>query len=135
MSGTASDSERISHYVEAFPETFAGRWLEIGSLRSEVVAFTDSPHEHMEALRSLAHEPNQIRVIQVRYSWQHLTNLSDRIVSILGSAEGLTTWGPDVKANRVAVAALPERIDEIRRILTESNPDDVLVEPGTPWKT
>jgi hypothetical protein len=27
---------------------------------------------------------------------------------------------------------LPERIDEVRRMLMETNPDDVRVEPGSP---
>jgi hypothetical protein len=35
-------------------------------------------------------------------------------------------------SNCVVVHVLPERIDEVRRIFLETNPDDVRVEPGSP---
>jgi hypothetical protein len=53
-------------------------------------------------------------------------------VDILGTKEGLTSWGPDVKNNCVIVQVLPERLDDVRRNLMTTNPDDVRVELGTP---
>ena len=126
------DADRISRYVEALPNTFAGRWIESEPLPLRFVAFTDSPENHLAALRSLVHAPDQIRVIQFRYNYRHLLELTDEIVGILGTSDGLTWWGPDVKSNRIVVGVLPERMDEVRRILMESNPDDVDVVPGSP---
>jgi hypothetical protein len=126
------DADRISRYVEAVPNTFAGPWIESEPLPLRFVAFTDTPENHLAALRSLVHSPDQIRVIQFRYSYRHLLELTDQIVEILGTSDGLTWWGPEVKSNRVVVGVLPERIDEVRRILMESNPDDAGVEPGSP---
>lgn len=124
------DGARIARYGEATPETFAGQWIENGTER--VVAFTESIDEHLAALRELVYAPDRIRAVQFRYSYRHLLDLTHRIASILGTNEGLTGWGPDVIHNRVNVRVLPERIDEVHRSFMETNPDDVLVEPGTP---
>ena len=124
------DGARIARYAESVPETFAGRWIESDSVGTRVVAFTDSPESHLAALRSLVYAPEEIRVVRFRYNWQHLLTLTDNIVSIVGSKEGLTHWGPRVKSNCVVVHVLPERIDEVRRILSDTNPNDVRVELG-----
>jgi hypothetical protein len=126
------DADRISRYVEALPHTFAGRWIESEPLPLRFEAFTDSPEHHLATLRSLVHAPHQIRVIQFRYTYRHLLALTDNIVSIVGSEEGLTVWGPSVQSNCVDVYVLPKRIDEVRRILMKSHPDHVRVKPGSP---
>ncbi len=102
---------------------------------SFVVAFTADTDRHLEAMRALVDAPDRVTVVQFRYTYQHLLDLTHRIVSILGTADGLSNWGPDVKADKVYVEVLPERIGEVRRILGDTNPDDVYVEPGTPVRT
>ncbi len=76
--------------------------------------------------------PDNVTVVQFRFSYRHLLALRDGIVEIMGTEEGLTSWGPDVKDNCVLVQVLPEGLDEVRRTFLITNPDDVRVEPGTP---
>ncbi len=73
----------------------------------------------------------KVRAVQFRYTYRHLLELTHQIVEILGTSLGLT-WGPSVKSNCVVVHVLPERIDEVRRMLIETNPEDVRVEQGSP---
>ena len=129
------DADRISRYVEAHPDTFAGRWIEPEPVPLQFIAFTDAPENHLAALCSLVHAPDQIRVIQFRYSYRHLLELKDQIVDILGTSDGLSWWGPHVQSNRVVVHVLPERIDAVRRRLMESHPNEIDVEPGGPVVT
>ena len=124
------DKVSISGYVEQNPETFAGVWIEQDG--SFVVAFTEDIDRHLSEIRALLDAPERVTVIQLRYSYRHLLDLTRRIVSILGTPDGLSNWGPDTQANKVRVEVLPERIAEVRRILGVTNPDDVYVEPGTP---
>jgi hypothetical protein len=124
------DKNCISSYVEQNPEAFAGVWIELDG--SFVVAFTADADRHLGAIRALLDAPDRVTVVEFRYTYQHLLDLTHRIVSILGTADGLSNWGPDVRANKVYVEVLPERIDEVRRILSGTNPDDVYVAPGTP---
>jgi hypothetical protein len=122
------DGARIARYAKTVPDSFAGQWIEDGD--SRVVAFTESVDEHLAALRELVYAPDKIRVVQFRYTFRHLLDLTHRIVDILGTPDGLTSWGPDVINNCVVVHALPEHLDEVRRMLAETNPEDVHVEPG-----
>ena len=69
-------------------------------------------------------------MIQMQYSYRHLMGVRDSIPSTLGSSRRPATWGPDTKGNFVRVTALPEYVEEIRRILMVTNPDDVRVEVG-----
>ena len=124
------DGTRIARYCQAWPDVFAGQWIENES--SRVVAFTESVEEHLEAIRRLVYAPEKVRAVQFRYSYRHLLDLTHQIVEIVGTSDGLTSWGPSVMSNCVVVDVLPERIDEVRRILLETNPDDVRVEPGGP---
>jgi hypothetical protein len=125
-----NDGTRIAQYCEAWPDVFAGQWIENES--SRVVAFTEFVEEHLEAIRRLVYAPEKVRAVQFRYSHRHLLTLTHQIVEIVGTSDGLTSWGPSVMSNCVVVQVLPERIDEVRRILLESNPDDVRVQPGSP---
>jgi hypothetical protein len=84
----------------------------------------------MHEIRGLLNDPGQVRVVQVRYSYRELMDLRDRVLSILGTTDGLAAWGPDVKGNCVLVRALPEHLEEVRRTLMATNPDDVRVEVG-----
>ena len=122
------DRDRIDRYCESKPETYAGRWTEGGT--SLVLAFTDDVETHLDEIRDLLNEPDQVRVVQVRYSYRDLMALRDRVLSILGTTDGLVTWGPDVKGNCVLVRAVPDHLDEVRRTLMATNPDDVRVEVG-----
>ena len=136
------DKKQISDYADSHPETLAGWWIETEGLPRNggrqappvsafVVAFTSDIRGHSEALRSLLVEPGKLRVIQMRYTYRHLMEVRDSIPPALGpAAEGLATWGPDTKGNFVRVRAVPEYFEEIRRILTVTNPDDVRVEAG-----
>jgi hypothetical protein len=124
------DGTRIARYGQSVPDVFAGQWIEKET--SRVVAFTESVEEHLEAIRHLVYAPEKVRAVRFRYSHTHLLDLTHQIVEILGTADGLTSWGPDVRNNCVTVRVLPERFDEVRRILMETNPDDVRVEPGSP---
>ena len=124
------DGTRIAPYCQAWPDVFAGQWIENES--SRVVAFTESVEEHLEAIRRLVYASEKVRAVQFRYSYLHLLDLTHQIVEIVGTSDGLTSWGPSVMSNCVVVDVLPERIDEVRRILLETNPDDVRVEPGSP---
>ena len=94
------------------------------------MAFTDDVDTHLGAIRELFHDPDQVRAVQVRHSYRDLMALRDRVVSILGTTDGLVTWGLDVKGNCVLVRAVPEHLDEVRRTLMATNPDDVRVEVG-----
>jgi hypothetical protein len=125
-----NDGTRIARYGQSVPDVFAGQWIEDET--SRVVAFTESVEEHLEAIRRMVYAPQRVRAVRFRYSYRHLLDLTHRIVEILGTSDGLTSWGPDVKNNLVVVSVLPERIDEVRRMLMETNPDDVRVEPGSP---
>jgi hypothetical protein len=58
--------------------------------------------------------------------------LTHRIAALFGTKDGLTSWGPDVINNCVVVHVLPEGLDEVRRVLRETNPEDVRVELGSP---
>jgi hypothetical protein len=124
------DGTRIARYGESFPDTFAGRWKEPDD--SWVVVFTDEVDHHSAAIRKLVYAPDNVRVVQFRFSYRHLLTGRDRIVDILGTKEGLTSRGPDVKNNCVIVQVLPERLDDVRRNFMTTNPDDVRVELGTP---
>jgi hypothetical protein len=127
------DGTRIARYAQSWPDAFAGQWIEDET--SRVVAFTDSVEVHLEAIRRMVYAPEKVRAVNFRYSYRHLLELTDQIVGILGTSEGLTSWGPSVKDNLVVVHVLPGRIDEVRRILNESNPNDVRVELGSPVMT
>ena len=122
------DRDRIDRYCESKPETYAGRWTEGGT--SLVLAFTDDVETHLDEIRKLLNDPDQVSVVRVRYSYRKLMALRDRVLSILGSTDGLVTWGPDVKGNYVLVRADPDHLDEVRRTLIAMNPDDVRVEVG-----
>ena len=127
------DGARIARYCESWPDVFAGQWIE--NETSRVVAFTESVEEHLAAIRRLVYAPENVRAVQFRYSYRHLLDVADQLVEILGTADGLTWWGPSVKSNCVVVHVLPGRTAEVRRVLMETNPDDVRVEPGTPIRT
>jgi hypothetical protein len=114
--------------VSQHPRSFAGRWIVEGE--EHVVCFTEDLERHEAVLRILLHAPDQLRVVQMRYSWNHLTALTKQMPSILGGTDGVTGWGPDVKENLVVVGVQPERIDAVRALLQQSQPDDVRVEPG-----
>jgi hypothetical protein len=122
------DSQRVTQYVNQHSGSFAGRWVIQGE--EHVVAFTEDLEEHEAALRILLHAPDQLRVVQMRHTWNHLTALTKQMPSILGGTDGVTGWGPDVKENLVVVGVRPERIDAVRTLLQQSHPDDVRVEPG-----
>jgi hypothetical protein len=128
-----TDGTRIARYGESNPDVFAGQWIEDET--SRVVAFTESVEEHLEAIRRLVYAPEKVRAVQFRYSYRHLLEVANQIVGILGTSDGLSSWGPNVWSNCVIVHVLPERIDEVRRTLMETNPDDVRVAPGTPFRT
>jgi hypothetical protein len=131
--GKIDDGTRIALYGQSKPDVFAGQWIEDES--SRVVAFTESVEVHLKAIRQLVYAPEKVRAVQFRYSYRHLVELSHQIVEILGNSDGLTSWGPDVRTNCVVVRVLAERIDEVRRILIETHPDDVHVEAGSPVVT
>jgi hypothetical protein len=122
------DNEQVAQYVDQHPESFAGRWV-IEEVE-RVVAFTERLQEHEAALRDLLYSPDKLRVVRLKYTWQHLMKLTDQMSSILGSTEGVTGWGPDTMGNVVVVNVRPERIDAVRAQLHRSHPDDVRVEPG-----
>jgi len=124
------DKARIDRYVKANPESFAGVWIEPDG--SFVVAFTGDVDMHLRALRAFLDAPDRVTVLRFRYTYQHLLDLTHSIVAILGSAEGLSNWGPDTKANKVYIEVLLERIDEVRLVFQESHPDDVLSHRGLP---
>jgi hypothetical protein len=124
------DKNQIAHYTQQNDDTFAGVWIEPDG--SFVVAFTRDVQEHLAAMRSLLDAPDRVTAVRFRYTYRHLVDLTHNIVAILGTSEGLSNWGTDVRANKVCVEALPERIAEVRRILGETNPDDVYVELGSP---
>ncbi len=123
------DSERVTQYVDQHPESFAGRWVVQGA--EHTVAFTERLVEHEAALRGLLCEPDRLRVVRLKYTWQHLMDLTEEMPSILDSTDGVTGWGPDTKENVVVVRVRPERIDAVRALLQQSHPDDVRVAPGT----
>jgi hypothetical protein len=112
------------------PKTSLGVWIE--SDGSFVVAFTADVDMHLRELCALLDAPDRVIVLQIRYTYQRLLDLTHSVVAILGSVEGLSNWGPDTKANKVYIEVLPERIDEVRRVFKETHPDDVYVAPGTP---
>jgi hypothetical protein len=123
-----ADRDQIDRYCESKPETYAGRWTEGGT--SLVLAFTDDVATHLDEIRELLNDPKQVSVVQVRRSYRDLMALRDRVVSILGTTDGLVTWGLDVKGNCVLVRAVSEHLDEVRRTLMATNPEDVRVEVG-----
>jgi hypothetical protein len=86
------DGTRIARYGESFPDTFAGRWKEPDD--SWVVGFTDEVDHHSAAIRKLVYAPDNVRVVQFRFSYRHLLTVRDRIVDILGTKEGLMSWDP-----------------------------------------
>ena len=122
------DTERVTQYVNQQLGSFAERWVVQGD--EHVVAFTEDLEEHEAALRILLHAPDQLKVVQMRYTWNRLTELTKQMPSILGDTHGVTGWGPAVKENLVVVRVRPERFDAVRSLLQRSNPDDVRVEPG-----
>lgn len=126
------DTQRVTQYVGQHPDSFAGRWVIEGVERT--VAFTERLSEHEAALRDLLYAPELLRVVRLKYTWQHLMNLTEQMSSILDSTDGVTGWGPDTKENVVVVGVRPERIDAVRAVLQRSHPDDVRVEHGN-WAT
>jgi hypothetical protein len=124
------DAARIQDYVESVPETYAGHWLD--SEDSWVIAFTDDVERHRVEIVKVMNSADNVTVVQFQFSYRHLLMLRDRIVEILGTKEGLTSWGPDVRHNCVLVQVRPEQLDEVRRTFSITNPDDVRVEPGPP---
>ncbi len=138
------DKERISDYADNHPETLAGWWIEHeGQSRNGgrqappvspfVIAFTRDIEGHSEALCALLFAPEKVKVIQMRYTYRHLLDIAKQIPAILGvDMDGVTGWGPDTKKNVVKVGVLPERLDAVRDILMNTNPDDVRVVPGSP---
>lgn len=128
------DEARIDRYVNENPENCAGVWIEPDG--SFVVAFTGDIEIHLRELRelrelrALLNAPDRVAVVRFRHTAQHLLDLTHSIVAILGTAEGLSHWRPDTKANKVCVEVLPEGIDEVRRVVLETNPE--YVETGTP---
>lgn len=144
MNEDEQDKGRISDYADSHPEALAGWWIESEGLprnggrlappvSAYVIAFTTDIERHTEAVRSLLFAPEKLRVIQMRYSYRHLLDTAKQIPSILGSdMDGITEWGPDTKKNVVRVGVLPERLDAVRDLLMNTNPDDVRVVPGSP---
>lgn len=137
------DKRRTSDYADAHHETLAGWWIEhdrpspVDGGRTPhppsafVIGFTSNIEGHAESLSSLLVAPEKLKVIQMRYSYRHLMEVGESIPPSLGSAkDGLVTWGLDTKGNFVRVRVLPNIFKEIRRILIETNPDDVRVEIG-----
>jgi hypothetical protein len=122
------DRDRIDRYCESKPEAYAGRWTEGG--KSLVLAFTDDVEKHLDEIRDLLNDPDPVRVVQVRRSYRDLMALRDGVLSTLGTTSGLVTWGPDVKGTCVLVRADPEHLDQVRRTLKTTNPDDIRVEVG-----
>lgn len=124
--------ELIIQYAQSQPETFAGSWHEVDSPdQSLVLAFTDPVERYLSSLRSLVPNHELFRVVQHRFSYRHLEEVTGRMISILGTPEGLTMWGPDEIRNVVAVRVLPDHLSRVRRTLAATNPDDVIVEPGS----
>ena len=77
----------------------------------------------------ILHTPDKLRVVHMRYTWNHLTELTKQLPSILGGTEGVAGWGPHVKENRVVMRVRPDHINAIRALLQQSHPDDMRVEP------
>lgn len=125
------ERNRIIGYTWTQPDTFAGMWHEGGTDFSLVVAFTDAPEQHVAEMGSLVADSELFSVVRRRFTYQHLRDVQSQIVDILGTSEGLTNWGVDPKRSVVVVHVLPEHIERVRRTLTDTNPDDVVVEPGS----
>jgi hypothetical protein len=122
-----NDGARIARYGAEHQDAFAGQWKEADG--SQVVAFTTDVEQHAAALATRVFSPDRIRYVTFRFTYQHLLDLRDRIPSIV-SQEALTTWGPDVKVNKVRVCVLPDYLDRVRQQLMMTNPEDVTVEAG-----
>jgi hypothetical protein len=75
------DTERVTRYVNQHLGSFAGRWVVEGE--EHVVAFTEDLAEHEVALRILLHAPDRLRVVQMRYTWNHLMELTNRCLQFL----------------------------------------------------
>jgi len=128
------DQSAIDLYCADRPDTFAGRWREGGGT-SEVLAFTDDPGQHVFDLAALLNDASNASVVQLPNPYRSLSEARDAVPGILGTSDGLATWGPDVKANCVIVTALPGHTEQIRTKLTAVYPDIVVVEGQRPMPT
>jgi hypothetical protein len=121
------DGARIARYGAEHQDAFAGQWIEADG--SRVVAFTTDVEQHAAALSTRVYAPERIAYLVLRFTYQHLLERRDRIPSIVGQ-DALAVWGLDVKANKVRVCVLPDRLDGVRQRMMKTNPDDVYVETG-----
>src|SRR5665213_2884924 len=128
------DQSAIDLYCADRPDTFAGRWREGGDT-SDVLAFTNDPGQHISNLAALLNDAGNVNVVQLSTSYRSLLEARDAIPGILGTTDGLASWGPDAKANCVIVTALPGHVEEIRTKLMGSYPDIVVVEGQRPMPT
>jgi hypothetical protein len=131
LKSVMEERDRIIGYTWTQPDMFAGLWHDGGSDFSVVVAFTQDLERHCAALRSLVSDPELFKVVQRRFTHQHLRDVQSQIVDILGSSEGLTLWGVDPIRSVVVVNVLPGHFERVRLTLATTNPDDVVVEPGS----
>jgi hypothetical protein len=112
----APDVGRVQRWAEDHPDLYAGSWYDdagspgAGGTGCFVLATTAAPEDVRSRLDTILDHPDRIRVVHRRHTYRELGALRDRIVSEhlqsprLRDTTAITTVGPDVRRNRVAVA-------------------------------
>ncbi len=116
----------IATYTQEHPDTFAGRWIDRDAGGTVVVAFTDDPAPHIEALRQRRPLPTDevgvaprppivddrpigewdqaFDVVQVAHSERELDEAQEAVLAALGRAGVESTgYGTHVSRNRIGV--------------------------------
>jgi hypothetical protein len=116
----------IATYTQEHADTFAGRWIDRDAGGTVIVAFTDDPEPHLEALRLRRPLPTDdvgvvprptivddrpigewdqaFDVVQVAYSQRDLDDAQGAVLAALGRAGVQSTgYGTNVTRNRIGV--------------------------------
>jgi hypothetical protein len=148
----------IQAYTDAHRDTYAGRWLDREHGGTLVLAFTDDPEAHLEAILALpldgpaisptsgagaevsTNDPEAstvgdsdtvVDVVPARYTEAELSEIQDDAITALEST-GLEVWGvgQDTEHNRVSID-VEDPDDEARRIVAEHLPVEAVCVSGS----
>ncbi len=102
-----ADIHAVQHYGADVPDTWAGMWVDNHPDPVRIiVAVTGEPDVHGQALRQRLRHPDQLDVLQVRFSLRELESVRDEIAA-RAEEYGMRSLGVDIPSNTVAVGLAP----------------------------
>ena len=130
MSAAGEDIDPVEQWGQTHAAVWAGQWFAHGR---RFVAVTDDPDGCRSQLLDIVPDSDQVSVVLVHHSLRELQAAQDIITSHM-PLPGVTSWGPDVQANRVQIVVQPghaQTVETIVKLLGEVGA--VVVQPGE-WR-